>query len=130
MPLIRNSKQVKQSIDFEGIGDDKLHPTDIDAVFEFNNEILILIEVKKINNKVPLGQKLTLERICDSWHTHKALVLVVHHNFINEEIDIPLYKCYTKKIYYKRKWFDANEPLKKTLKKIKNKWKINKLKIK
>jgi len=129
MPLIRNSKQVKQSIDFEGIGDNKLHPTDIDAVFEFNNEILILIEVKKINNKVPLGQKLTLERICDSWHTNKALVLVVHHNFINDEIDIPLYKCYTKKIYYKNKWFDINEPLKKTLKKIKNKWKINKLKI-
>ena len=44
---IRNSKQVKQSIDFYGIGNDKIHPTDIDAVLEFNNEALILFEVKQ-----------------------------------------------------------------------------------
>jgi 16S rRNA C1402 (ribose-2'-O) methylase RsmI len=129
MGLIRNSKQVKQAIDFKGIGNDKMHPTDIDAVFEFNNEILILIEVKKINNKVPLGQKLVLERICDSWHTKKSIVIVVHHNFKNDEIDIPLKKCYTKKIYYKKQWHKKNEPLITTLKKLKENWKIEKMKI-
>ena len=46
--LIRNSNQVKQAIDFAGIGDSKIHPTDIDAILEFNNKSLILFEVKKI----------------------------------------------------------------------------------
>ena len=44
--LIRNRKRVKQVIDFTGVQNGKLHPSDIDAVLEFDNEVLILIEVK------------------------------------------------------------------------------------
>jgi hypothetical protein len=56
--LIRNSKQVSQSIDFTGFENNKIHPTDIDFVFEFDNEILILGEVKKDGNDLPTGQRL------------------------------------------------------------------------
>ena len=45
--LIRNSKQVKQVIDFTGVQNGKIHPSDIDAVLEFDNDALILIEVKR-----------------------------------------------------------------------------------
>ena len=43
MSLIRNSSQVKQAIDFSGIQNGKIHPSDIDAVLEFDNDILILL---------------------------------------------------------------------------------------
>jgi len=72
MTLIRNSNQVKQTIDFSGIQNGKIHPSDIDAVLEFNNEALILMEVKREGNDMPIGQRLLLERICDSWHTEKV----------------------------------------------------------
>ena len=129
MGLIRNSKQVKQSIDFEGIENGKMHPTDIDAVFEFDNEALILMQVKNRGNKLPLGQRLVLERIADSWHTGKSIVLIINHNFRNDEKDIPLVKCYVRGFYYKKMWYECNEPLKKTLNRLGKKWKINKLQL-
>lgn len=129
MGFIRNSKQVKQAIEFSGFGDDKIHPTDIDAVLEFNNEALILIEVKRINNKLPLGQRLVLERITDSWRTKKATALVVKHNFKNDNSDIPLAKCWVRQYYYNKKWYYCNRPLKTFLTKILKKWEIKKLKI-
>ena len=67
MSLIRNSNQVKQAIDFSGIESGKIHPTDIDVVLEFNNEVLILMEVKRKGNNIPVGQRLVLERIANSW---------------------------------------------------------------
>ena len=36
--LIKNRKRIKQVIDFTGIQNGKLHPSDIDAVLEFDNE--------------------------------------------------------------------------------------------
>ena len=126
---IRNSKQVKQSIDFYGIGNDKIHPTDIDAVLEFNNEALILFEVKKINNNLPTGQRLVLERLVDSWHTEKSIALVVQHNFRNDDQDIPLAECWVAGYYYKGKWYGCKEPLKKQLNKILKKWNISKMQL-
>jgi hypothetical protein len=101
MSLIRNSKQVKQAIDFSGIQNGKIHPSDIDAVLEFDNQVLILIEVKRIGNDIPTGQRLLLERLCDSWHTDKSIVLKVVHNFTDDNSDIPLRLCRVEKSYYK-----------------------------
>lgn len=107
--LIRNEKQIKQVIDFTKLQNGNIHPSDIDAVFEFDNEILILIEVKYKGSKIPIGQKLLLERLCDSWHTNKSIVLFVEHNFLNDNKNIPLHNCFVKKIYYKEKWKKRNE---------------------
>jgi len=92
MSLIRNSNKVKQVIDFTGVQNGNIHPSDIDAVFEFDNELLILIEVKYINTDIPIGQRLMLERICKSWHTDKGVVIKVEHNFDGDE-NIPLDSC-------------------------------------
>ena len=125
--LIRNSNQVKQAIDFHGIGNDKIHPTDIDAVLEFNNKSLILFEVKKIGNNLPTGQKLVLERLVNSWHTKESIAIVVKHNFKDETIDIPLIKCWVRNYYVNGKWYSCNKPLKPFLNKLLEKWKIKKL---
>ena len=104
MTLIRNKDQVKQAIDFTGIQNGVIHPTDIDAVFEFDNEILILIEVKKRGSKIPTGQRLVLERICEAWRTPKSIVLFVTHEF-EETKDIPLQDCYVEQYYTQQtKW--------------------------
>jgi len=128
--LIRNSNQTKQGIDFTGIENGKIHPSDIDAVLEFNNEALILIEVKRVNNNIPTGQRLLLERICNSWHTEKSVVLFVTHDFKQDEKDIPLNECKVELCFYKNKWIKVNKTdLKIVLNKLGNNWSINKLKL-
>ena len=131
MSLIRNSKQVKQTIDFTGVESGKIHPTDIDVVLEFDNEVLILMEVKRKGNKIPIGQRLVLERITDSWHTDKSVVLYVTHNFKNDEKDIPLSECNVDSIYINKEWKDAKQEisLKDTLRAFSKKWNIDKFKI-
>lgn len=128
--LIRNSNQTKQGIDFTGIEYGKIHPTDIDAVLEFDNEALILMEVKKKGNKIPTGQRLVLERIANSWHTNKSIVLYVTHSFENDNKDIPLSLCNVDSVYINKEWRNVKKiiSLSDTLSILGKKWNINKLK--
>ncbi|MEN8880072.1 MAG: hypothetical protein ABF311_07860 [Polaribacter sp.] len=131
MSLIRNSKQVKQTIDFTGVQSGKIHPTDIDVVLEFDNEVLILMEVKRKGNLIPTGQRLVLERLANSWHTNKCVVLFVTHNFDNDEKDIPLDKCNVDSIYLNNKWKPAKQEINliDCLKGFSEMWNIKKLKL-
>ena len=132
MSLIRNSNQVKQAIDFSGVENGKIHPSDIDAVLEFDNEALILIEVKRLNNKIPTGQRLLLERISDSWRTDKSIVLFVTHDFKDDIRDIPLSDCSLNSYYYNGSWQPAKKvtSLKTALNELGDLWDINKLRLK
>lgn len=132
MSLIRNSNQVKQAIDFSGVENGKIHPSDIDAVLEFDNEALILIEVKRLNNKIPTGQRLLLERISDSWKTDKSIVLFVTHDFKDDAKDIPLSDCSLNSYYYNGSWLNAKKvtSLKTALNELGELWNINKLRLK
>jgi len=131
MSLIRNSKQVRQTIDFTGVQSGKIHPTDIDVVLEFNNEVLILMEVKRKGNIIPTGQRLVLERIANSWHTNKSVVFYVTHDFKNDEKDIPLHKCNVESIYLNKKWKPAKQDINliDCLKGFKKLWDIKKLEL-
>tara|TARA_R110000822_G_scaffold309173_1_gene438211 strand:+ start:67 stop:462 length:396 start_codon:yes stop_codon:yes gene_type:complete len=131
MSLIRNTKQVKQSIDFTGIQSGKIHPTDIDVVLEFDNEVLILMEVKRKGNLILTGQRLVLERIANSWHNDKCVVLYVTHNFKNDDKDIPLRDCNVESIYLKRSWKEAKRDINLTdcLKGFSKLWNIKKLEL-
>ena len=128
--LIRNSNQTKQGLDFTGVENGKIHPTDIDAVLEFDNKALILIEAKKKGSKIPLGQRLLLERLCDSWHTKKSIVLYATHTYGDDTRDIPLSECVIDACYYKGVWRSIkSKALKETLNKIGKDWGIEKLKL-
>ena len=131
MSLIRNSKQVRQTIDFTGVQSGKIHPTDIDVVLEFDNEVLILMEVKRKGNLIPTGQRLVLERLANSWHTNKCVVLYVTHDFKNDEKDIPLDKCSVDSIYLSKKWKPATQEINliDCLKGFSKLWDIKKLKL-
>jgi len=126
--LIRNSKQIKQVIDFTGVQNGKIHPSDIDAVLEFDNDALILIEVKRKYNKIPIGQRLLLERINDSWHNQeKAIVLKVTHTYKDDTKDIPLDECSVEVCYYKGVWSARTGSLLEVLNKLGEAWNIKKL---
>jgi hypothetical protein len=110
MSLIRNSKEVVRAIDFTGVQNGAIHPSDIDAVLEFDNDILILIEVKKRGNEIPIGQKMLLERICSSWRTKRSVVLKVEYDDIYDvNENIPLEACYVTQYYHRYKWIKTKE---------------------
>jgi hypothetical protein len=112
MSLIKNRNKVKQVIDFSGVQNGKLHPSDIDGVFEFDNRVLILMEVKRKYKAIPTGQRLLLERISDSWHTKEnSIVLKVEHEWDDEHTSIPLKGCVVSRAYYKEKWITYKEPM-------------------
>ena len=125
--LIRNSKQVSQSIDFTGVENNNIHPTDIDFVLEFDNEILILGEVKKKGNKLPIGQRLVLERIVDGWGS-KGIALKVIHSHRDDNTDIPLKDCFVEAYYLEGNWklLDSPYSLIGFVNGLGNKWNNNK----
>ena len=108
MSLIRNSNKTKQGLDFTGVQNGKIHPSDIDAVLEFDNEVLVLIESKYKGTKIPTGQRILLERICNSWHTNKACVLKVEHDFDRDDIDVPIDRCKITGVYHNGSWTNKN----------------------
>ena len=124
--LIKNRDRVKQVIDFTGVQNKKMHPSDIDAVLEFNNEALILMEVKYQYHKIPIGQRLLLERIADRWGD-KSIVLKIEHTFNNDKLNIPLEKCFVTRIYYKKTWHSIERVnVIEYLNKLGEKWNIKK----
>ena len=108
--LIRNRNLVKQVVDFTGVQNGKLHPSDIDFVLEFDNKVLILGEVKHKYTRIPTGQKLILERIVDSWG-QGGIAIKVEHDFKDENINIPLNFCSVTARYYKGNWRYFKEPI-------------------
>ncbi len=131
MSLIRNASQIKQGIDFTGIKNGLLHPTDIDAVFEFDNEAIIFIEVKRKGNTLPIGQKLLLERLTKNWKTKKAIALFMTHTNYNSNELIDLKNCKLNKYYTNGKWVlpTTENTLTQILNKLGIAWNIKKLKI-
>ena len=70
------------------------------------------MEVKKWGNKIPTGQRLLLERLCDNWQTEKSVVLKVE--YVDTEIGattINLHDCKVTCDYYKKKWEPTKYPM-------------------
>lgn len=125
--LIRNTKQVRQSIDFTGVQNGSIHPTDIDFLLEFDNEVLILGEVKRKGVSLPIGQRLVLQRLVDRWGD-KAIALKVVHSHRDDDTDIPLSVCEVESYYFKGDWSIPKEKynLVDFINKLGEKWNNNK----
>ena len=112
MGLLNNSNLAKQGIDFSGLQWGKIHPSDVDLVLEIKNEVLILGEFKYKGSEIPTGQRLMLERLCNSWHTGKSFIIFAHHEHDDETTNIPLLKCEVYKLYYQGKWYNRSGSVK------------------
>lgn len=110
--LLENSKLAKQGIDFTGVQSGKISPSDIDAVLEFNNKLLIMIEAKAWGKPLGMGQRLLLTRIADAWNAQEGklgIVAVVWHQHNDEDTDIPLRSCFVHNYYFRGQWVSAKE---------------------
>jgi len=100
--LINYPKRIKQSINYTGVQNKNIHPSDIDAVLEFDSKYLLLFELKYKGAKVPLGQRLMLERIIDAWEDSGKIGSIVYceHTFPADE-QIMLKDCLVIGLYNK-----------------------------
>jgi hypothetical protein len=127
--MIKHEKRIKQVLDFRGVGNSKIHPTDIDAVLEFDNKFLILFEIKLKGVSNSIGQELVLKRLADCWEktNGNAFVLYCEHETDPQEIvsmeNTTVHRIYSGGVNYKR-----NQNLKECLHKLADHYKITKLK--
>lgn len=131
MSLIKNRKRASQLIDFSGMEDKNLYPTDIDAVMEIDDKFLLIIEVKYNNAPLKLGQRLLFERLCNAWQDtgkRKAIIIVATHNTETTE-DVVLKDCLVTKYYLGKEWFNtaAEKTVQEAIDELAVKWNIKKL---
>jgi len=131
--LINNQEHIKQVIAFDGIQSNKISPTDIDALLEFDDKYLLIFELKFSGSKVPLGQKLALERIIKNWKqsgSHRnGWVIYAQHDTIKGDT-VYLKDCKVTSIYSdKEAGFTQPVEMIKFLNYLADKYNINKLKI-
>jgi hypothetical protein len=127
--MIKYEKRIKQVLDFKGIGNSKIHPSDIDAVLEFDNKYLIIFEVKYKGVSVPFGQELLFQRIVDCWQKTNgdAFLVYCQHETETDEI-VNMENTTVIETYYKGKKFKRNENIKDYLVKLADNYGIKKLK--
>ena len=64
-----NHREFKTQVaDMSGLTFGKITPTDLDAFMDFNNKLFVFVEAKHGTSKMPYGQQLAIERLCDACH--------------------------------------------------------------
>lgn len=93
--LYQNPKRGKQLLRFDGFGLDKkslesVMATDIDALIDVRDKILIVVEAKLAGKEVPRGQQYALQRIVtDAKKAGKhAIAIVADHDVYDPEQDV------------------------------------------
>jgi hypothetical protein len=108
--MILYKNRIKQVLDFKGVGNSKIHPSDIDAVLEFNDEYLILFEVKLKGVSVPYGQQRLFKAIANAWQivNKEAFVVYCQHETSTNEI-INMANTTVTSVYHNGKTYNRNE---------------------
>jgi len=87
---IYNYDRARQQIDFSGVKiNQKITPTDFDAVIEYKDKAYIFIEYKYRDTTMPTGQRIAFERLVDDLNQLKPSVLILasHDTPVEEDID-------------------------------------------
>jgi hypothetical protein len=126
--MIKHEKRIKQVLNFKGVGNQKIHPSDIDAILEFDNKYLIIFEVKLKGVQVPYGQKLLFERIADCWQktNGEAFIVYCEHQTNTSEI-VNMANTTVKKVYNNKKNFARNQNIREFLMTLAKHYNIKKL---
>ena len=100
--------RAKQLIDFTNLSWGKIHPTDVDAIMEFDGKKLILFEYKTKGKDADMGQKLLLERMADNWKSTRkdadAIVIYAEHEQYDPHNDIDGGEATVKEIYWNKQY--------------------------
>ncbi len=79
--FIRNLEAFKQAIDPTGMIWCNITGCDIDYFYDFQNKVFVFIELKYMDAEMKLGQRLALERLCDSCQDggRESILIVARH---------------------------------------------------
>lgn len=113
---IQYPQRMKQLVDFRGLElDSGIYPTDIDGLIEYHDKEYIIIEVKHGDVKVPVGQRVAMQRMVDDFTKigKNAIAIVCEHNV--DDVDKPVIAahCRVRELYYggERMWRPPNMPM-------------------
>lgn len=85
---VRSRALATKARDYRGIRYGNITPTDIDGLLEYQNKGFVLIETKYGDSELPMGQRLALERLCDSLQKKSLLIISSHQTPENQPIDM------------------------------------------
>jgi len=112
---IRNQKGFRQKVTFKTLGlGNGIFPTDIDGMFEIQNKLWIIFEIKHKLAPITIGQKLLLERTTDALNSiddKSAYAFVIDHE-INVDKDIEAGECLVRQFRYNGVWKRPEKPVK------------------
>lgn len=92
----------KQLLRFDGMRFlDSITPTDIDALIEVRNQIVVFFEAKLKDKEVPFGQKLALERLVrNAGRAGKhAIAIIGEHNVTDPSEDVFLKDLLVREVF-------------------------------
>ena len=103
--------RARQLIDFSGLRYNKITPTDIDGFIEYHDEAIVFMEFKYGNAELPYGQKLALERLCDSTQKSgkETVVFECEHNVDDCSKDIKAADAIVRRYRYKGHWYPGKQ---------------------
>lgn len=103
---IEHRERARQIVDFKGIRfGEKEMPTDCDGLIEWHNKAYVFFELKGRGKKIPYGQKLAFERMCDDFSRIKKpeVFIVAEHDVENPEVDIDAAKASVRAFHFFRR---------------------------
>lgn len=91
--MIRNREYHAQFVDFSNLQFGKVAPMDFDGFIDFGDKLFIFIETKYLEQQMPFGQRLALQRLVDATQSDKraSIAFITSHNkqaANNEDIDL------------------------------------------
>lgn len=112
--MIRNKDQHSNFVDFTGLQFGKISPMDFDAFMEFGDKLFIFVETKYKQDKMPVGQGLALQRLCDACQSDNrvSIAFLTRHECEVNESHIILADSVVVSYRYKGKWRKPKEETK------------------
>ena len=79
---IENRERSLQCKDYTGMRWGNITPSDADGIFDYKDRAFFMLEYKYGNAQMPAGQRICLERFCDSITKVKgySVAILAHHN--------------------------------------------------
>ena len=102
----KNRRNATQTLDFSTVSFGRMHPTDLDAVYEYKNQGILYMEAKCRDVAPGLGQRLLLERLVDRGIAcdKRDRALIVDHYVFDADDDIDLGACTVRSVYAGNGW--------------------------
>ena len=112
--MIFNRDRARQLIDFEGLNVGSILPTDLDGLIEYHDEAFILYEFKYKGTEIPLGQRIAIERMVDTFSKagKQAVAFLCRHEVKDPNEDVLAKDATVTSVYWNGTWFDCNENVK------------------